>query len=103
MYVSVHIRHTYVAFNLCVYCRLCSVCKHCAAVNIDVYLHPLQSIEEESTHLFPFMLPGAQGSAAQVYCRVKQLMTAVTVRGNEREQKTKAMVDGLCKISRSVD
>ena len=67
-------------------------------------MHPLQRIGEESTHLFPFMLPDAEGLFAQVYCEVKQLMTAMkTVKENKRAQKIKDIADGLDKITRSVD
>ena len=90
-----------------------SVCVglYCTVIHIrsvysckEIYLHPLQRIEEEATHLFPFMLPGAKGSLAQVYCRVKQLMTAIiSVTENRRAKKRKALVDGLREIVRSVD
>lgn len=54
--------------------------------------------------MFPFMLPDAEGLFAQVYCEVKQLMTAMkTVKENKRAQKIKDIADGLDKITRSVD
>ena len=54
--------------------------------------------------MFPFMLPGAEGVVAKVYCKVKQLMTAMkTVKENKRAQKMKDIANGLDEIIRSVD
>lgn len=67
-----------------------------------IYLHPLQRIGE-SIHLFPFMLPDAEGVVAQVYCKVKRLMTAMkTVKENKRG-KMEDIANGLDEIIRSVD
>lgn len=94
--------HVYLS-GIIAYCNSCSLHKYCSALDecFTCYPHVLQRIGEESSHLFPFMLHDAKGRLAQVYCKVKQLMTAVT-QVEKTAQMDKSMVDGLAEITKSV-
>ena len=59
-----------------------------------------QSARKEAVHLFPFMLPNAEGPLAEVYCRVARLMVAVGTDGHDGQART-ALKTGLAEMARS--
>ena len=60
-----------------------------------------QCTDEESVHLFPFMLQDAKSPLADVYHKVTRLMVNVGADEQNAQAKT-ALEDGLTEIARSV-